>query len=523
MARRGHDAAALQRLTQIACRRAFLILGMWVAIAGGLNMALPQLEHVVTEQSGPFIPQSADSLATLSAMRTQFGESSATAIGYLVIEDPTGINASDRHFYSDLVDTIRRNTADVDSVQDLIGSPATAPTATSKDGKAVYAIVRFHGGMGSAEQRRGQDFVASVLAHNTPPIGVHAYLTGPAPTVGDELATEDRTVALITGLSVVMIVTLLLLVYRSVTTIVVPLASVGLALAVARPIVALLALHAGLDVSIFSVMLLAALILGGGTDYAIFLVSGYQDARRRGVPAGQQAILAASARTSGVIVASGLTVAASCAVMALTKVVLFRTAGLACSIGMLLAVAAALTLVPALMSILARWGLLEPKGPNRSQLWRRVGVAVVRRPVAVFALSLAVLCLLAAQVPLLSTGYDERAMQPQSTMSNQGYAAIARHYDPNELTPDYLVISSDHDLRNAAGCFRAQHPIAGHTAGTWGKRGAQRHPTRGTSHTGILAGTSRSTHRREAGYRNRAAHRKPTSTAGADRRHHPTR
>ncbi|HEX9499325.1 MAG TPA: MMPL family transporter, partial [Mycobacterium sp.] len=66
--------------------------------------------------------------------------------------------------------------------------------------------------------------------------------------------------------------------------------------------------------------------------------------------------------------------------MALTKVVLFRTAGLACSIGMLLAVAAALTLVPALMSILARWGLLELKGPNRSQLWRRVGVAVVRRP-----------------------------------------------------------------------------------------------------------------------------------------------
>ncbi|HYB38357.1 MAG TPA: RND family transporter [Mycobacterium sp.] len=459
LARSCRDAAALRRLTEIACRWAFLVVGIWVAIAGGLNIAVPQLEHVVSERAGPFIPQSAPSLATLSAMGAQFGESSATAIGYLVIEDPTGITETDRHFYSDLVGTIRRNAADVDSVQDLIGSPATAPTATSKDGKAVYAIVRFYGGMGSAEQRRGQEFVDSVLAHQIPPTGVRAYLTGPAPTIGDELTTTDNTVALITGLSVVMIVALLLLVYRSVTTILVPLASVGLALAVARPIVALLALHAGLDVSIFSIMLLAALILGGGTDYAIFVVSGYHNARRDGVPPGHRAILAASGRTSGVIVASGLTVAASCAVMALTKVVLFRTAGLACSLGMLLAVAAALTLVPALMSILAGRGLLEPKGRGRSLLWRRLGITVVRRPVAVFALSAGVLGLLAAQVPRMSTGYDERAMQPSSTISNQGYAAIARHYDPNELTPDYLVIRSDHDLRNAAG-FSAVNAVS---------------------------------------------------------------
>jgi uncharacterized membrane protein YdfJ with MMPL/SSD domain len=31
-----------------------------------------------------------------------------------------------------------------------------------------------------------------------------------------------------------------------------------------------LALHAGLDVSIFTVMLLAAIVLGAGTDYAVF-------------------------------------------------------------------------------------------------------------------------------------------------------------------------------------------------------------------------------------------------------------
>ena len=51
LARRGHQAAVLQRLTEMACRRAFLVLGIWVAIVGGLNIAVPQLEHVVADES----------------------------------------------------------------------------------------------------------------------------------------------------------------------------------------------------------------------------------------------------------------------------------------------------------------------------------------------------------------------------------------------------------------------------------------------------------------------------------------
>ena len=130
----------------------------------------------------------------------------------------------------------------------------------------------------------------------------------------------------------------------------VPLASVGLALAVSRPIVALLGMHAGLDVSIFSVMLLAAIVLGAGTDYAVFLLSGYHQNRRQG-KSSHDSIVTSATQISGIIVASGLTVAASCAVMSATQIVLFRTTGVPCSIGVIVAVFAALTLVQALLSI----------------------------------------------------------------------------------------------------------------------------------------------------------------------------
>jgi RND superfamily putative drug exporter len=446
----GHGQSKfLAKLTDLVGRHAYLVLGMWIIVAAGLNLAVPQLEQVCLEKSGPLIPESAPSVATLKNIGIQFGESPASANGYLVLEDDRGFNDADRTYYDDMITKLRSNKSEIDSVQDLLRDPATTRIAASADGKAVYAIVRFYGGLGSARQQEGQRFVREVIDHTPKPGGLSVYLTGPAPTIGDEVAAQDHSVTLITAAIVGLIVVLLLCVYRRFSTILVPLLSVGLALAVSRPIIALLALHTNLDVSIFSVMLLAAILLGAGTDYAVFLLSGYHQGRRQGKSV-HESIVASATRTSGIIVASGLTVAASCAVMSATEISLFRTTGLPCSIGVIVAILAALTLVPALLSILGRRGFAEPRAESTSRYWRRVGVLIVRRPVRVLTASLAILLALAAPTYWLATGFDEREVQPASTPSNQGYDAIARHYEPSELTPDVILIAADHDLRNSA-------------------------------------------------------------------------
>ena len=446
----GHGQSKfLGKLTDFVGRHAYLVLGMWIVVAGGLNLVAPHLEQVCLQKSGPLIPESAPSLVTLKNIGIQFGESQASALGYLVLEDDRGFNDADRTYYDDMITRLRSNKSEIDSVQDLLQDPATTHIAASADGKAVYAIVRFYGGVGSATQREGQSFVRELIDQTPRPAGLSVYLTGPAPTIGDEIAAQDHSVALITAVTVGMIVVLLLCVYRRFSTILVPLLSVGLALAVSRPIVALLALHARLDVSIFSVMLLAAIVLGAGTDYAVFLLSGYHQSRRQGKSV-HESVVNSATRISGIIVASGLTVAASCAVMSATQIVLFRTTGLPCSIGVIVAILAALTLVPALLSILGRRGFVEPRDEATSRYWRRVGVLIVRRPAWVLTASLAVLLALAAPTYWMATGYDERAMQPATTPSNEGYDAIARHYEPSELTPDVILIVGDHDLRNSA-------------------------------------------------------------------------
>jgi RND superfamily putative drug exporter len=116
----------------------------------------------------------------------------------------------------------------------------------------------------------------------------------------------------------------------------------------------------------------------------------------------------------------------------------------------IVAVLAALTLVPALLSILGRRGFAEPRAEGSSRYWRRVGVLIVRQPGRVLATSIAILLALAAPTLWMATGYDEREVQPATTPSNQGYDAIARHYEPSALTPDVILIAADHDLRNSA-------------------------------------------------------------------------
>ena len=114
--------------------------------------------------------------------------------------------------------------------------------------------------------------VRNTLTRLGPPQGLHSYVTGPGATIADEFTAIDRQMLGITAATVGLILLLLLIVYRSIVAAAIPLISVGVAIAVARPIVAALGEAGLVEVSLFSVALLAAMLLGAGTDYAIFLI-----------------------------------------------------------------------------------------------------------------------------------------------------------------------------------------------------------------------------------------------------------
>ncbi|TAM71801.1 RND family transporter [Mycobacterium sp.] len=464
-----HDRSGM--LARLTGRYAILVIGLWVLAAGVANLAVPQLERVVDSHARSFMPPTAPSAVAAARAAQLFNQTPSNNFVYVVLERDQRLTPRDRQFYDALTTTLGSDRRHVYAVTDLWSQPATAAGAQSPDGQAVSVMVRLAGMLGTAQARDSVNAVRATAQRLSPPAGLDVHVTGPGATIVDEFSAIDRQMLGITAATIGLILLLLLMVYRSPVAAAIPLISVGLALALARAIVAALGQANVVEVSLFSVALMAAMTLGAGTDYAIFLVGRYHEGRRRGVAPGR-ALTQAYRSIAPVVIGSALTVSVALACLVFAHVGSFRSAGLPCAIGILATMVAALTLTPALMGLAVRRGYLEPRPSTTARRWRRVGTAVARWPGPILAAALGSTLLIALPVAGMRIGFNEPAATPSSTDSNRGYASAARHFAANSLLPDVIAIQADHDLRNPAGLIAIER-ITRHIMAVPGVRAVQ--------------------------------------------------
>ena len=180
-------------------------------------------------------------------------------------------------------------------------------------------------------------------------------------------------------MSIAVILITLLLVYRSITTVFFLLLVVGIELQAARGVVALLGHHGFIGLTTFAVNLVASLVIAAGTDYGIFFVGRYQEARQAGEDR-ETAYYTTFRGVAKVVLASGLTIAGALLCLSFTRLPFFQVLGIPCAVGVLVAVAVAVTLFPALIAVGGRFRLFDPKRKIKVRGWRRVGTAIVRWP-----------------------------------------------------------------------------------------------------------------------------------------------
>src|SRR6185312_11268149 len=141
-----------------------------------------------------------------------------------------------------------------------------------------------------------------------PPPGVKVFVTGGSALAADQQIAGDRSVRIIELATFGVIVSMLLLVYRSIATVVIVLLMVFLGLSAARGAVAFLGYHELIGLSTFATNLLVTLAIAATTDYAIFLVGRYQEARTVGEDR-ESAFYTMFRGTAHVVLASGMTIA----------------------------------------------------------------------------------------------------------------------------------------------------------------------------------------------------------------------
>ncbi|NBP84185.1 MAG: MMPL family RND transporter, partial [Mycobacteriaceae bacterium] len=437
------------RVARWVRRLAIPIAIFWLALAASTNALVPPLEEVGRIHNVAANAPDAPSLIASKRVGQVFGEYDTDSLVTLVLEgdQPLGDEA---HRYGDaLVAAMRADTTHVQHVQYFWGDPLTAAGAQSNDGKAALIQVYLAGDMGGSQANESVEAVRDIVADVPAPPGIKAYVSGPAALFADEFSVGEGGHIKVTALTFGVIFVMLLIVYRSLTTALLALVAVAIQVAAARGVVAFLGDVGIIPLSTYATNLLTLLAVAAATDYAIFLLGRYQEARQHGTDR-LDAYYVMYRSTAKVIIGSGLTVAAAIFCLRFTRTPYFQSLGIPAGIGVLVTLAASLTLTPAVIVLGSAIGLFDPKRAMRTRGWRRIGTAIVRWPGPVLVASIAVALIGLLALPGYSTNYDARRYQPDWAPAKVGYAAAERHFSAARLNPEVLMVETDKDLRTPA-------------------------------------------------------------------------
>ncbi|WP_085122593.1 RND family transporter, partial [Mycolicibacterium canariasense] len=426
-----------------------IILG-WIAIMVLLNVIVPQLEEVGKLRSVSMSPDTAPSMISMKRIGADFGEFKSDSSAMVVLEADHQLGDAEHKFYDEMIKKLEADTKHVEHIQDMWGDPLTAAGAQSADGKATYVQVYLAGNQGESLANESVEATQKIIDGMTPPPGLKVFVTGPSALMADQHIAGDRSMQMITMLTFGVIIVMLLLIYRSVVTVFLVLAMVAVELGITRGFIAFLGYHDIIGLSTFATNLLVTLAIAASTDYAIFLIGRYQEARSVGEDR-ESAYYTMYHGTAHVILGSGMTIAGATFCLHFTKLPYFVSLGIPLAIGMMVAVFAALTLGPAVVTVASRFGqTLEPKRAMRIRGWRKIGAIIVRWPGPVLVATIALSMVGLLTLPGYRAGYNDRNYLPADIPANVGYAAADRHFNQARMNPELLMIESDHDLRNSA-------------------------------------------------------------------------
>jgi RND superfamily putative drug exporter len=270
-------------------------------------------------------------------------------------------------------------------------------------------------------------------------------VTGAQPAELHEGRLVDSSLERIEVATVILIVLIVGLMFRSVVA---PLVVIGVAAIAYLSALALLRWlgdREGLSQPESLRPLMIALVLGIVTDYCIFYLSAVRGRLR----AGDDRLDAArrtTAEITPIVLASGLILAVGLAGLRISSVGFFRDLGPGLAVTVVLAVACSMLLMPAVIAIAGRamfWPRrLEPDPDEEPEESGRLARFSTRKPVAfvIVAVCAAGLAVAAAEVTGLRLGFTPIHGLPSSSVERRAADAASQGFAPGMVAPTQLMV-----------------------------------------------------------------------------------
>lgn len=330
---------------------------------------------------------------------------------------------------------------------EVMGELFVPPATISEDNTTAVLTIPMEEIDDVDEQAERIAEIRALIAEDAPN-GINAFVTGPEGFQVDLAGVflgADFTLLLAT---VLIVIFLLLVTYRSPILWIVPLLVVGtadlMAGQIGRNVAAFFDITA--DGSITGI--LSVLVFGAGTNYALLLIARYKEELLT-IEDRHDAMARAVKGAGPAILASGGTVALALLTLSFAELGGNRALGLVCASGIVVAMIAALGVLPAAIVVFGR-GLFWPfvprfGGVNKSETgwWAKLGKGVSKRPITVAIVGIAVLGGLSAGATGITIGLPETEqfrVKPEAVL---GIEVLAEAFPAGASAPTQVIAVND--------------------------------------------------------------------------------
>ncbi|RDI64578.1 MMPL family transporter [Nocardia pseudobrasiliensis] len=367
-------------LGRLVVRHPWWTIGLWVVGIVAVLATAPKLTST-TDQSD-FLPTHYESIQAMQLQEKAFPQSSAPA-AILVFERADGAALSD----ADVAKVGAVTTALADAhLADVTAIQAVPPS----DNRLIQiAAVQMTKLTGAGDTRQGDAVkeLRNALRPKLEGTDLRAGVTGQAAQGLDAQESSTKGLAIIGIVTVLLILALLLVIFRSPIIALLPIVVIGAITGVVNGLIGWVSkgFDLKIDSSISSILLVV--LYGVGTDYILFLMFRYRERLRAGEDP-KTAMISAVTRVGEAITSAAGAVIIAFMALTLSTLGLFRSLGPALAIAVAVALLAGLTLVPAVVSLLGAkvfWPSKAWKSEPRGTRFAGLGSALGRRPAA-FAL-----------------------------------------------------------------------------------------------------------------------------------------
>jgi RND superfamily putative drug exporter len=412
-------------------RHPWIVIAVWILIAGVLSMG-PTLQSVTSNDASKSLPASVESKRADALQQASFPDAKGTPV-IVVFSSGEPLTEADKA-------TIAEGEAWLKSGAEPINS---ARVEYSPDGKGALVFASLDGNPGEESFRTSVKAIADHFGDQVG--GMQVRVTGPGGLITDVYQIFlNADVKLLIG-TVILVLILLLVIYRSPVLPFVPLLAVGFGYFVAGGILAQMATALDVTLSGHATSLMVILLFGAGTDYGLLLISRYREELRREGDA-RVALATALGETWEAIAASGLTVTLAVLALAFAKYGDYTSFAPVLGIGVFVTLIAGLTLMPALLALLGRRAFW-PRRPKlgdatEHRTWRRIAERVAAAPKRAAAAVSLILVLLSLGCLYYSPRFSFTEDFLKNMPSKQGYALLERHFPKGSLAPTTVLIKA---------------------------------------------------------------------------------